>query len=91
MCPQMVWTCPWGGLWWVALGEQGTSACQIYLIIYWDNFKLAWAKMIDDDLCFVVEYPVIWLGVVSVTLLLLGRGSHLLYHEKMLLVYCWVK
>ena len=59
-------------------GRGGTPACQIHLIVRWDVWESVGAKTIGDDSRFVVVCPVIWVRVVSDTLLPSGRGAHLL-------------
>ena len=76
-----------GGL---LLGERGTPACKIHLIVHWEVREHVRAKAIGDDSRFVAECSVIWVGVVSGTLLLSGRGAHLLYWKDCAAVYCWV-
>ena len=65
----------WGGL---LREERETPACQINLIMRWDVWESVGAKTIGDDSRFVVVCPVIWVRVVSDTLLPSGRGAHLL-------------
>ena len=59
----------------VTLGEWGTSACQIYLIVFWDVWELVVAYTIGDDSRFIVVYPVIKVWVMSGTLLTSGGGA----------------
>ena len=41
-------------------GELGAPACQTHLIIRLDVWEPVGAKMIGDDLTFLVVYPMIW-------------------------------
>ena len=46
-------------------GVRKASECQIHFTVHWDVWESLGAKMISDDLCFVVVHPVIRAAAAS--------------------------